>query len=179
MKFSEAQADMRKSYLGGATGAFASGMVWLTAGVIALLSTTQASILVFFFGGMLIHPLGILLSKALKRSGKHNKNNPLSTLALESTFILFTGLFIAFVMLQPRPNWFFPIMLLIIGGRYLVFNSIYGMRVYWVFGGILILAGFSGIFFDTPFYMMALVGGAIEILFSFIIMRLEKTYSQV
>ena len=68
MKFKEAQEDMRNSYCGGAPGAFASGVVWLTAGIIALLSTKQISVLVFFFGGMLIHPLGVLLSKALNRS---------------------------------------------------------------------------------------------------------------
>ena len=107
MKFKEAQEDMRNSYFGGAPGAFASGVVWLTAGITALLSTKQISVLVFFFGGMLIHPLGVLLSKALNRSGKHKKGNPLSHLALESTLILFIGLFIAFLTLQIRSNWFF------------------------------------------------------------------------
>jgi hypothetical protein len=87
MKFIEAQKDMRNSYFGGAPGAFASGVVWLTAGIIALLSTKQISVMVFFFGGTLIHPVGILLSRALKRSGKHKKGNPLSHLALESIFM--------------------------------------------------------------------------------------------
>ena len=174
MKFKEAQEDMRNSYCGGAPGAFASGVVWLTAGIIALLSTKQNSVLVFFFGGMLIHPLGILISRALKRSGKHKKGNPLSHLALESTFLLFIGLFIAFLSLQIRPNWFFSIMILIIGGRYFIFSSIYGMRVYWIFGAILILSGVSGFLFNTPFYLIGFIGGIIEILFSFIILSLEK-----
>lgn len=174
MTFKEAQKDMRNAYYGGAPGAFASGLVWLTAGIIALLSTQQLSVLVFFVGGMLIHPIGIVLSKVLKRSGKHQKENPLSTLALESTFILFIGLFIAYLTLQTHPNWFFSIMILIIGGRYLVFNSIYGMRVYWVFGAILIIAGFLGLVGNAPFYLIGLVGGIIEILFAFIIISLEK-----
>ena len=174
MKFKEAQEDMRNSYFGGAPGAFASGVVWLTAGITALLSTKQISVAVFFFGGMLIHPLGILLSKALKRSGKHKKGNPLSHLALESTLILFIGLFIAFLTLQIRSNWFFSIMILIIGGRYFIFSSIYGMRVYWIFGTILILSGVGGFLFNTPFYLIGFIGGIIEILFSFIILSLEK-----
>ncbi len=174
MKFKEAQEDMRKSYFGGGPGAFASGVVWLTAGITALLSTTQISVFVFFFGGMLIHPIGIMLSKVLKRSGKHKKGNPLSSLALESTFLLFIGLFIAYLAFQVRPNWFFPIMVLIIGGRYLVFSSIYGMRIYWAFGATLILAGVGGFLFNTPFHLIGLIGGIIEILFSFIILYLEK-----
>jgi len=174
MTFLEAQEDMRKSYFAGGPAAFVSGIVWLTAGILAYLNTKQTSVLVFFFGGMLIHPLGILFSKALKRSGKHKKGNPLSSLALESTFMLFIGLFIAYMALQVRPNWFFSIMVLIIGGRYLVFSSIYGMRIYWAFGALLISAGIIGLLFDTPFYVVGLIGGAIEILFSLVIIYLEK-----
>ncbi len=174
MTFIEAQEDMRKSYFGGGPGAFVSGVVWLTAGITAVVSTKQISVLVFFFGGMLIHPLGIILSKALNRSGKHKKGNPLSSLALESTFMLFIGLFIAYLVLQIRPNWFFSIMILIIGGRYLVFSSIYGMRIYWAFGTTLILSGFGGFLFNAPFHLIGLTGGIIEILFSFIILYLEK-----
>lgn len=174
MNFSEAQEDMRKSYFGGGPGAFASGLVWVTSGITALISTNQTSVLIFFFGGMLIHPLGILLSKVLNRSGKHKKGNPLSNLALESTFMLFTGLLIAFLTLQFRPNWFFSIMILIIGGRYLIFSTIYGMRIYWVLGAVLILTGIGAFLFNTPFYLIGLIGGIIELLFSFVIIYLEK-----
>lgn len=117
MTIEEAQGDMRQSYLNGGPGMMVSGVVWLAAGIVALVNTELISVLVFFLGGMLIHPLGILLSKALKRSGQHQKDNPLSNLALESTLLLFIGLFIAYVVLQIRPHWFFPIMLLMIGGR--------------------------------------------------------------
>ncbi len=174
MKFTEAQEDMRKSYFGGGPGALASGAVWLTAGITALVSTKQISVLLFFFGGMLIHPIGIMLSKALNRSGKHKKGNPLSYLALESTFLLFIGLFIAYFTLQIRPNWFFIIMILIIGGRYLVFSTVYGMRIYWIFGATLIFSGIGGFLFNAPFHLIALIGGIIEIVFSFIILYLEK-----
>ena len=173
MNLLEAQEDMRKAYLGGGPGAFVSGIVWLSAGITALMSTQNISVIVFFFGGMLIHPIGMLLSKALKRSGKHQDGNPLSHLAMESTIILFIGLFIAYLTLQFRPYWFFSIMILIIGGRYLIFSSIYGMRIYWVFGATLILAGIFGVLFNKQFHLMGIVGGIIEILFSFIIIKKE------
>jgi hypothetical protein len=174
MTFREAQKDMRTSYFGGAPGALVSGVVWLIAGTIAFISTIQTSVLVFFFGGMLIHPLGIVLSKFLHRSGKHAKGNPLSNLALESTLLLFIGLFIAYVVLQIRPNWFFPIMVLIIGGRYFIFSSLYGMRIYWVLGAALVASGVSGFLLNAPFYLIGFVGGIIEILFSFTILFIEK-----
>ncbi|OIQ30875.1 MAG: hypothetical protein BM564_01290 [Bacteroidetes bacterium MedPE-SWsnd-G2] len=174
MNFTQAQHDMRKSYIGGAPGAFASGLVWLSAGLTAYLGSEHISVLVFFFGGMLIHPLGILFSKALKRSGKHQKDNPLSVLAMESTFLIFIGLFIAFFMLQYESNWFYPVMALIIGGRYLMFNSLYGMKLYWLFGVTLIIAGVIGIIISPPFQVLAISGGVIEILFAAVILKLES-----
>jgi len=65
-------------------------------------------------------------------------------------------------------------MILIIGGRYFIFSSIYGMQVYWIFGTVLILSGVGGFLFNTPFYLIGFIGGIIEILFSFIILSLEK-----
>ncbi|MDX6746193.1 hypothetical protein SHK09_05260 [Polaribacter sp. PL03] len=174
MTLLEAQKDMRKSYFGGGPGALVSGFVWLSAGITALISTEKLSVIIFFFGGMLIHPLGIVLSKALKRSGKHKKENPLSHLALESTILLFIGLFIAYSILQVHANWFFSIMILIIGARYLIFSSLYGMKIYWVFGAVLILAGILGISFHNEFYLIGILGGTIEIVFSIIILFLES-----
>jgi len=94
-------------------------------GLVAYYSTEQISILVFFFGGMLIFPFSILISKVLKRSGKHDSKNPLSRLALESTALLFIGLFIAYVVNSKEPLWFYTIMLMTIGGRYLIFQSLF------------------------------------------------------
>lgn len=124
---------------------------------------------------MLIHPLGILLSKALKRSGQHQKDNPLSNLALESTLLLFIGLFIAYVVLQIRPHWFFPIMLLMIGGRYIIFSSIYGMRIYWILGLLLSASGVAILLLNQAFYLGAFVGGGIEVVFSLVIFGLDKS----
>lgn len=174
MNISEAQKDMRASYFGGATGAFASGLVWSSAGITALVASKQFSVLVFFFGGMFIFPLGVVFSKALKRSGKHKKDNPLSNLALESTILIFIGLFIAFFTLQHQANWFYPIMALIIGGRYLMFSSIYGMKLYWVFGATLILTGIAGFLLNPSFYVIAILGGVIEIMFAIIILKSER-----
>ena len=173
MTFKEAQQDMRHSYFGGATGVIVSGVVWLTAGIVALVSTEQMSVWSLFLGGMLIHPLGIGIAKALKRTGKPKKENPLISLALESTFLLFFGLFIAFAVFHIRPNWFFPILLLIIGGRYLIFSSIYGMRLYWLLGLSLAVSGIGSISLNLPFHLGAFCGGIIECIFACLIFYLE------
>ncbi len=175
MTIKEAQVDMRQAYFGGAPGMLVSGIIWLAAGITALVSTAQISVIIFFLGGMLIHPLGILLSKALKRSGQHQKDNPLSNLALESTLLLFIGLFIAYSVMQIQTQWFYPIMLLLIGGRYVLFASVYGMRIYWVVGFVLVAAGAAFLVLNPAFHLGALVGGAIEVIFSLLIFSTEKS----
>lgn len=175
MKIEDAQKDMRDAYLGGGSGVLVSGLVWLTAGSFAIYGSIQASFIIFFICGMFIYPIGILVDKLFKRSGKHNKGNPLGHLAMESTVILFIGLFLVYSLFQTLPNWLFPIMLLIIGVRYLIFQTIYGMKIYWVLGLSLIVAGFIGLNSNPPFYTFGIIGGLIELIFSiFIIQRNRK-----
>jgi len=165
MEIQKAQLDMREAYFNGATGVLISGIIWLLAGVIAYFSTQETSLLVFFFGGMFIHPLSIVLDKALKRSGKHQKENPFGQLAMESTLLLFIGLFIAYYVYQINSHWFYPIMLMIIGARYVIFQSIYGLKIYWVLGLILVVTGAACFLFNFQFYLPAVIGGIIELIF--------------
>ena len=92
-------------------------------------------------GGMLIHPASVLLVKGLGRSGKHSPGNPLGSLALAATFWLVLSCVLAYVVSILRIEWFFPAMLFVIGGRYLVFATIFGTRTYWACGAALALAG--------------------------------------
>ena len=170
----EAQKEMRHAYYGGGPGVLISGLIWLITGILSYFLTAQMTILIFFFGGMLIHPLGLVASKLLMRSGKHDKHNPFGKLAMESTILLFVGLFIAYSVFQLNPNWFFPIMLMIIGARYLVFQTIYGLKLFWVLGMILIVAGFVSMRLDLPFQIPAVLGGVIEIVIGTVTMMSEK-----
>ncbi|CAM3799799.1 DUF7010 family protein [Rheinheimera salexigens] len=174
MKFSDAQKDMRLAYFGGATGVVVSGIIWCIAGLIAIMSSQQLSMLTLFFAGMFIHPLAILLAKTLKRSGKHESKNPLGKLALESTIILFIGLFIAFYVAKLQVDWFYPIMLMIIGVRYLVFNTLYGLKIYWLLGIVLMLFGMLCIVLGANFVVGAFIGGITEIIFSLVIFKQSK-----
>ncbi|GHE83492.1 DUF7010 family protein [Thalassotalea profundi] len=171
MDFKQAQNDMHTSYVGGATGILVSGLVWCMAGTAALLYSNEISMLALFFGGMFIHPLAMLLSKILKRSGSHQLENPLGKLALESTIILFVGLFIAFAVAKIQTQWFYPIMLLIIGVRYLIFNTLYGNKTYWVLGAILMFSGMLCILMGYSFVVGAFIGGITELLFSVVIFK--------
>ncbi len=174
MNFIESQNDMRRAYLDGATGAFSSGVVWCIAAVIGVYFSPRISMLTLFIGGMFIMPLSILLAKLLGASGKHSSDNVLNKLALENLGILFGGLFIAFVSSEYNNALFYPIMLIIIGARYLTFQSLYGLKVYWLFGAILMASGFCVAAFSQPFVVGAFVGGMIEMVFALIIYMRRK-----
>jgi len=174
MNFKEFQKDMRIAYLGGGTGIFVSGLIWLISGLSGIYFSKETSILIFFIGGMLIFPLGVLFAKLLNRSGKHQNNNPLAKLAIESTAILFIGLFIAYSIFLKQKLWFFPVMLMIIGVRYFVFQSIYGMKLYWILGLFLIIPGIFCLMSNQPFHFGGIIGGIIELIFGVLVIVVER-----
>ena len=64
-----AQQDMRTAYLGGAPGMFVSGTVWAIAGLVCLWHSPRDAVWALYAGGVLIHPLSVLLTRILGRSG--------------------------------------------------------------------------------------------------------------
>lgn len=175
----DAQQDMRVSYLGGAPGMFASALAWLAAGIVALYGSPGQAVWTLFIGGMLIHPVGILLTKAFGRRGSHTPGNPLAPLALEGTAWLILSLPLAYLVFLLRADLFFPAMLFVIGGRYLTFSTLYGSRVYWVCGGMLVVAGFALATLRATPATAALAGAVIELAFAPIILNAARRETAV
>lgn len=170
----QAQADMRYAYCSGASGMLASSLVWVCAAVATAQATPEQAVWVLFIGGMLIHPLGVLISKLLKRPGNHSKGNPLGSLAWASTLWLIFSLPLAYGVSMLRIEWFFPAMLLVIGGRYLVFSSLFGMRIYWTCGLALAGAGYFLAQSGASPTLSASAGAAIEAVFAAAIFVLDR-----
>lgn len=164
--FADAQRDLRVAYCAGGPGVLASAIAWACAAAVAAFVSPRQAVLALFVGGMLIHPLGLLITKALGRSGSHAKGNPLAALALESTILMLLCLPIAWALSLHRLDWFFPAMLLIIGGRYLLFTTMYGLRTYWLLGATLAVAGFALVVLLAPPAAAALTGALIELAFA-------------
>jgi hypothetical protein len=163
---SDAQHEMRLSYYGGAPGMLTSAMVWLATGIVATLGSSQRAIWTLFIGGMFIHPISVLLNKVIGRPGKHSRGNPFGTLALASTFWMILSLPLAYSVALLRIEWFFPAMLFVIGGRYLVFSTIFGARIYWGCGAVLALAGLVLARANASPDLGSFTGAAIEGLFA-------------
>ena len=166
----DAQQDIRHAYFNGAPGMLASATAWFIAGLFAVYATPQHAVIALFVGGVCIHPVGVLLTKAFGRAGSHARGNPLGPLALESTGWLIFSLPLAFVVSRCNADWFFPAMLLIIGGRYLTFATLFGMRVFWVCGATLGAAAYLLVTLHAQMPIGAFTGAAIEAVFALIIL---------
>ncbi|UXI70297.1 DUF7010 family protein [Tahibacter amnicola] len=170
----QAQSDMRTGYCSGGAGVLASSLAWFAAAIATIKASPQQAVWVLFIGGMAIHPVAILICKLFGRSGKHAKTNPLGALAAASVFWLIFSLPLAYVVSLYRIEWFFPAMLLVIGGRYLTFSTLFGLRVYWVLGMALAGTGYLlGKFAVTP-TLGAFAGASVEALFAVYILIADR-----
>lgn len=166
MHIDEAQRDMRVAYVGGAPGVAASGLVWLVAAGVLRAKGPEAALLTLFFGGMAIHPAAVVLSRALGAPGRHRPDNPLRLLALESTGFLLLGVALSFALSRLQVPLFFSVMLVVIGGRYVMFNTLYGVRLYWACGAVLSAVGLCGLVGRIAPGALVLAGGLIELAFA-------------
>jgi hypothetical protein len=161
-----AQREMRLAYFGGAPGMLTSGVVWLIAGIVSMRVSPDRAVWALFIGGVLIHPVSRLLTRALGRSAKHSAMNPFGSLALATTFWMILMMPLAYGASSLRIEWFFPAMLFIIGGRYLTFSTLFGARIFWFCGTTLALAGFLLGRANASPQLGAFTGAAIEIGFA-------------
>jgi hypothetical protein len=166
LNLADAQRDMRYGYFGGAPGVLASAVAWLVASAVAAWVSPAGAVWALFIGGIFIFPVGVVIAKLLGRPGGHSRGNPLGALAMEGTILLMVCLPLAFVVSLYRLEWFFPAMLLVIGGRYFTFASLYGSRLYWALGGVLVIAAFLLVTTRMPVVAGAFAGGLIELAFA-------------
>jgi hypothetical protein len=166
----EAQADMRVGYTNGSIGVIVSGAMWLTSGFVALFDTSAHAIWALLIGGVFIFPVSTVIEKILGKRGNHNKANPLGALAIEGTIWMLMCLPLAYGLSLLHHEWFFQGMLMIIGGRYLTFATLYGLRLYWILGALLGGAAYLLIGLQQPVYVCAFAGGVIEIVFGVVLL---------
>lgn len=170
----EFQADMRRGYLWGATGIMTSGLVWSLAGLVAYLKDPRIAIWVLFIGAGFIVPVSNLVDRALGAAGKHTPGNRLSALALETTVFMLMCLPLAYALSLHRIEWFFPAVMMVIGGRYITFGTVYGTPWYWVLGALLGAGALLATSLSVPPHVGAWMGAGIELVFGFALLVAKR-----
>ena len=170
----EFQEDMRRGYLWGATGIITSGVVWLCAGLVAYFNEPRKAIWVLFIGAGFIVPVSNLFDRLLGAAGRHSAGNRLSALALETTMFMLMCLPLAYGLALYRIEWFFPAVLMIIGGRYVTFGTVYGTPIYWLLGAVLGAGAMLAYALALSPHLSALLGAAIEIVFGALLLAAKR-----
>lgn len=146
MEIKQAQADVRRVYRGGALGPLVSAVVWGIASAVFQWASPVAAMAVLFFGGMLIFPLASLGLKLAGGQASLPKGHPSIGLAMQSAFTVPIGLLLALALGSVDARLFFPAAAIIVGGHYLTFISLYGMKEYAVLAALLVVLGVVGLF---------------------------------
>jgi hypothetical protein len=84
---------------------------------------------------------------------------------MEGTIFMIMCIPLAYGLSLVHIEWFFQGMLIIIGGRYLTFNTIYGSRLFWFLGSALGIASYLLFSPNVSAYLSDLIGAGIEIIF--------------
>ena len=178
MTIKDEQCELRQQNFWGIPGIFVSGIVWLISGIVCISVSESYAIAALFIGGMAIYPVSALVCKMILSLDPPSSENSLNFLGLESTAILFMGLFLAFIGRAQSPGYFFHTMLMTIGVRYLLFQTVYGARVYWILGLTLSFAGLALFILRNNWVPLGgLAGGIIEIGFATYMIGTFKTKS--
>lgn len=167
MQVEQAQADVRRVYRGGFSGPLISSLIWFAAAAVFQWNSHGLGMVVLFIGGMLIFPLSTLVLMILGGPAALPKGHPSVSLALQAAFTVPMGLLVAVVLGSYEPALFFPAALVIVGAHYLIFISLYGMRLYAVLAAVLVAVGTVGLFWAPTFgEWSGWIGGAILLVFA-------------
>lgn len=141
MNILESQREMRTAFLGGFAGQLVSGLIWLVASGVSLAASPPYGMASLFFGSMLIFPLTQLLVRLMGRPGRVSPANGLWALGSQAAFTVPLNFLLVGAATLYRENWFFPAAMIVVGTHYLPFITLYGMKLFGLLAGLLVLGG--------------------------------------
>lgn len=141
MNLYDCQREMRSAFLGGFAGQLVSGLIWLLAAALSAWLSPVASMVALFFGSMGIFPLTQLLIRLMGRPGRVSPENGLWSLGSQVAFTVPLNFLLVGAATLYRENWFFPAAMIVVGTHYLPFITLYGMKMFGILAGLLIIGG--------------------------------------
>lgn len=167
----DAQLSMRSNYINGGPGVAISGLIWLVAAIVTKLVDFNSGMIAFFIGGMLVHPVSVMISNQLKQETVV-PDKGLMRLSLLTLPLLFGGLYLAYVLSAQNQALFYPVMSMVIGLRYIAFQRIYGLNIFMMLGVALTIVGALFLFRPLePVFVVPIVVGVVEIVFGLLLTR--------
>jgi hypothetical protein len=169
MNISDAQRDVRSTFLGGFGGQLVSGLLWLLSATFATWYSSRSAILILVLGGVFIFPLTQLLLRIMGRRSSLDKGHPMNHLAMQVAFTVPLNLPLVAAAAMYRLEWFYPAFMIVLGTHYLPFMFLYGMRQFGILAAILIGAGIAiGLYLPAVFSLGGWFTAVVLLIFAFI-----------
>jgi hypothetical protein len=141
MLVSDAQREVRLTFMGGFPGSLVSGGIWLASAALGTWSSTRNAIWMLALGGAFIFPLTQLLLRLMRRRAELDPANPFSALAMQIAFTIPVSLPLIGAATLHRLEWFYPAFLVVVGAHYLPFVFLYGMWTFALLATLMIVGG--------------------------------------
>lgn len=162
MHVSDAQREVRLTFMGGFPGSVVSGAIWLASAALGTWGSTDNAILLLVMGGAFIFPLTQLLLRAMGRRASLVPANPLAGLAMQIAFTIPLSLPLIGAATIHRLDWFYPAFLIVVGAHYLPFVFLYGMWTFALLAAAMIGGGtWIGLTMSGAFSFGGWFGGAV------------------
>jgi hypothetical protein len=169
VNISDAQRDVRSTFLGGFAGQLVSSLVWFLSAVLATWYSHKTAIIALVVVGFFIFPLTQLLLRLLGRPASLPKGHPMNALGMQIAFTLPLNLPLVAAATLYRPNWFYAALMIALGTHYLPFIFLYGMPQFGVLAALLIGAGWMiGVYLPSVFSLGAWLTAVVLLLFAFV-----------
>src|SRR3954470_5968819 len=141
MEISQAQRDVRTTFLGGFAGQLVSSLLWFASSAAATWRSPKAGILVLVIGGFFIFPLTQLVLRMMGHRASLPKGHPMNALATQIAFIVPLCLPVIAGATFNHRAWFYPAFMIVVGAHYLPFMFLYGMKQFGLLAALMIAAG--------------------------------------
>ncbi|PKN92467.1 MAG: hypothetical protein CVU44_15140 [Chloroflexi bacterium HGW-Chloroflexi-6] len=154
MNVLDSQREMRSAFLGGFAGQLVSGLIWLVSAALGTWVGPRIGMAVLFFGSMFIFPLTQFSLRLLGRSAKVSSENRLWALGTQTAFTVPINFLLVGAATLYREAWFFPAAMVVVGAHYLPFITLYGMKMFGLLAGLLVIAGAGLALYGPPIFSL-------------------------
>jgi hypothetical protein len=141
MKIEDAQHEVRQAYLSGSVGQLVSAGIWLGSAALATWGSRTVGMIALIVGGMFIFPLTRLVLAMLKSPAAMSRENPFNALAMQVAFTVPAAIPLVLAAAHAQAGWFYPGFMIVVGGHYLPFVTLYGLRQFAVLAVALMAGG--------------------------------------
>jgi hypothetical protein len=176
MEITQAQKEVRETFMGGFAGQLVSGALWGASGAACAWHSLRAGEWVLVLGGFGIFPLTQLLLRCMGRAHGLPKGHPMNALGVQVAFTLPLTLPLVIGIAAFHPAWFYPAFMIALGAHYLPFVFMYGMWQFALLSAMLTGSGVAiGMFAPAPVSLGAWLTAAMLVAFAFVGRRVARS----